>query len=62
MLGYDPASFRFIAIENRYPFDVAVYSLSDDLINKGKLAWRIAFDFGKNILIKNTFQVFTGMM
>jgi len=43
-LGYDPSSFRFIAIENKYPFDVAVYSLSNDLIDKGKLAWRIAFD------------------
>lgn len=44
MLGYDPHEFRFIAIENRYPYDVAVYSLSDDLIEKGKIAWRIAFD------------------
>ena len=52
MLGYDPASFRFIAIENRYPFDVAVYSLSDDLINKGKLAWRIAFDSWKKYIDK----------
>ena len=46
MLGYNDIhnQFRFIAIENRYPFDVAVYSLSNDLINRGKEAWRIAFD------------------
>ena len=48
MLGYDPRTFRFIAIENRYPFDVAVYSLSNDIIEKGKLAWRIAFDNWKH--------------
>ena len=43
-LGYDPAAFRFIAIENKYPFDVAVYSLSNDLIEHGKTAWRTAFN------------------
>ena len=50
MLGFDPSSFRFIAIENKYPYDVAVYSLSDDLIEKGKLAWRIAFDSWKQYI------------
>ena len=53
MLGYDPASFRFIAIENRYPFDVAVYSLSDDLIEKGKVAWRTAFNMWSNYIKDN---------
>ena len=52
-LGYDPSEFRFIVIENKYPYDVAVYSLSEDLIEKGKLAWRIAFDSYKNYKEKN---------
>ena len=52
-LGYDPSEFRFIAIENKYPYDVAVHSLSEDLIEKGKLAWRIAFDSYKNYKEKN---------
>lgn len=52
-LGYDPSEFRFIAIENKYPYDVAVYSLSEDLIEKGKLAWRIAFDSYRNYKEKN---------
>ena len=52
-LGYDPASFRFIAIENKYPFDVAVYSLSDELIERGKTAWRIAFNAWSNYIKDN---------
>lgn len=50
MLGYNDVhnQFRFIAIENVYPFDVAVYSLSQDIVNKGKQAWRNAFINWKN--------------
>ena len=42
-LGYDPAKFRFIAIENKYPFSIEVYGMSDDMIYYGKEAWRTAF-------------------
>ena len=38
-----PENFRFIAIENQHPFSVVVYSMSDDMIESGKLAWRTAF-------------------
>ena len=50
MLGYDPYEFRFIAIENKYPYDVSVYSLSDDLVENGKLAWRTAFNQWKEYI------------
>ena len=42
-LGFKPENFRFIAIENQHPFSVVVYSMSDDMIESGKLAWRTAF-------------------
>ena len=57
-LGYDPASFRFIAIENKYPFDVAVYSLSDELIERGKTAWRIAFNAWSDYIKENKISGF----
>ena len=55
MLGYSDIKnqFKFIAIENQHPFDVAVYSLSDDLIEKGKMAWRQSFNNWKNYKEKN---------
>ena len=40
-LGFE--NFRFIAIENQHPFSVVVYSMSDDMIEYGRLAWRTAF-------------------
>ena len=52
-LGYDPAAFRFIAIQNKYPFDVAVYSLSNDLIEHGKTAWRTAFNLWADYIKEN---------
>ena len=42
-LGFKPENFRFIAIENQHPFSVVVYSMSDDMIESGRLAWRTAF-------------------
>ena len=58
MLGYDPYKFRFIAIENKYPYDVCVYSLSEDVIEKGKIAWRIAFSQWKKYIENNTISGF----
>tara|TARA_R100000654_G_scaffold69416_1_gene98990 strand:+ start:11959 stop:12723 length:765 start_codon:yes stop_codon:yes gene_type:complete len=58
MLGFDPSAFRFIAIENKYPYDVAVYSLSDNLIEKGKQAWRLAFKSWRQYIINNKIQGF----
>tara|TARA_R100000329_G_C7584743_1_gene207270 strand:+ start:20 stop:790 length:771 start_codon:yes stop_codon:yes gene_type:complete len=60
MLGYNDIhnQFRFIAIENKYPYDVAVYSLSDDLIEKGKQAWRLAFKSWQDYIINNKIQGF----
>ena len=49
-LGYDPAKFRFITIENKYPYTVEVFSMSEDMIEYGRNAWRIAFDVWKEYL------------
>ena len=52
-LGYDPAKFRFITIENKYPYTVEVFAMSDDMIDYGKDAWRIAFNSWKEYLETN---------
>ena len=52
-LGYDPRTFRFIAIENKYPFNIAVYTMSEDMIERGKEAWRLAFNKWKDYIEKN---------
>jgi hypothetical protein len=52
-LGYDPAKFRFIVIENKYPYTVEVFAMSDDMIEYGKDAWRIAFNSWKEYLETN---------
>jgi exodeoxyribonuclease VIII len=41
MLGID--NFRFIAVETNYPYSVEVYSLSDEMIEQGRQAWKQAF-------------------
>ena len=43
-LGFDPKQFRFIAIETKHPFSVVVYGLSDDMIDKGVLAYENALN------------------
>ena len=52
-LGYDPAKFRFITIENKYPYTVEVFAMSEDMIEYGKDAWRIAFNSWKEYLETN---------
>lgn len=52
-LGYDPAKFRFITIENKYPYTVEIFAMSDDMIEYGKDAWRIAFNSWKEYLETN---------
>jgi hypothetical protein len=52
-LGYEPAKFRFITIENKYPYTVEVFAMSDDVIEYGKDAWRIAFNSWKEYLETN---------
>lgn len=52
-LGYNPARFRFISIENKYPYSVEVFAMSDDMIQYGKDAWRVAFDCWKEYLETN---------
>ncbi len=52
-LGYDPAKFRFLCIENKYPYSVEVFAMSDDMIEYGKDAWRIAFNSWKEYLETN---------
>jgi hypothetical protein len=52
-LGYDPKKFRFIAIENQYPFNIAIYSMSEDMIERGKEAWRLAFSKWQDYINKN---------
>ena len=52
-LGYDPAKFRFITIENKYPYTVEVFAMSEDMIEYGRDAWRIAFSSWKEYLETN---------
>jgi len=49
-LGYDPFNFRFIAIRNEYPFDVAVYSLNEDQIERGRFKYKHALRQWKHYL------------
>ena len=49
-LGYDPLNFRFIAIRNQYPFDVAVYSLNEDQIATGRFKYQQALRQWKHYL------------
>jgi len=37
------SEFRFIAVETNYPFSVEVYSLSNEMIDQGRKAWKRAF-------------------
>ena len=57
-LGYDPAKFRFIAIENKYPYTVEVFAMSEDMIEYGRDAWRIAFNSWKEYLETNNVSSF----
>lgn len=52
-LGYEPTKFRFITIENKYPYTVEVFAMSDDMIEYGRDAWRIAFKSWKEYLETN---------
>ncbi|QDP54254.1 MAG: putative exodeoxyribonuclease 8 [Prokaryotic dsDNA virus sp.] len=36
--------FKFIAVETNFPFSVEVYTLSDEMIEQGRKAWKRAFD------------------
>ena len=49
-LGFDPAKFRFITIENKYPYTVEVFAMSEDMIEYGKNAWRTALANWKEYL------------
>ena len=57
-LGYDPAKFRFNAIENKYPYTVEVFAMSEDMIEYGSDAWRIAFNSWKEYLETNNASSF----
>ena len=50
MIGVDPLNFRFIACETNYPYQVQVYSLSEDLVEKGREGYRSAFKYWKMYL------------
>lgn len=52
-LGYDPSKFRFITIENKYPYTLEVFAMSEDMIEYGRDAWRIAFNSWKEYLETN---------
>lgn len=47
VLGHDPAKFRFVAVETNHPFSVQVYSLKDETIERGRLAYQKALDLWK---------------
>lgn len=39
VLGYDPANFRFITVRTKSPFNIAVYGLSQEQIEIGRLEY-----------------------
>jgi len=41
IIGVD--EFRFIAVETNYPYTIEVYTLSDEMIEQGRKAWKAAF-------------------
>jgi hypothetical protein len=41
MLGIN--DWRFVAVQNTYPYTVEVYALSEELIEQGRVAWKKAF-------------------
>jgi len=43
MLGYEAETFKFVAIENKHPYNIEVYSLGEELVDRGRKAWQIAF-------------------
>ena len=36
-------NFKFIAVQNTYPYTVEVYTLSNELLERGRNAWKQAF-------------------
>ena len=44
IMGLPVENFRFIAVENVYPFSAELYSLSDEMIEKGELAFEKALN------------------
>ena len=49
-MGYDPKNFRFLTIENKEPYNIQIYSMSDNMIEAGQFAWRSAFNLWKQYL------------
>jgi len=47
VLGYDPAKFRFIAVETNYPYSVQVYQMGESMIERGREAYNKALDLWK---------------
>lgn len=43
-LGFPAENFRFIAIETNYPYSIEVYSLSEDMIEQGRNAYKSAIE------------------
>lgn len=46
-LGFPAENFRFIAIETNYPYTIEVYSLSEEMIEKGRNAYKSAIESWK---------------
>ena len=46
MLGVD--TFRFIVCEDKAPYTIVVHALCDESIEKGRKAWKEAFEQWKN--------------
>lgn len=47
VLGFDPAEFRFIAVETNYPFTIQVYKLKPETIERGRAAYQKAIELWK---------------
>ena len=44
IMGIPVENFRFIAVENTYPFSAEIYAMSDEMIEKGEAAFEKAFN------------------
>jgi len=56
MLGYQAEEFKFIVVENKAPYNIEVYSMTEELIDRGRKAWKLAFQQYKTFFETGTIK------
>jgi hypothetical protein len=55
--GKAPEICAFIVIENKFPFEIAIYTASDELLSRGKEMYRYALNRLKKCIDENNFPM-----